>query len=76
MGGEINRYIQIRCEMFNAWNHTQFSGFNGGITFNPAGTQIINLPSSGGGGGGTYGFGAITGARDPRIIQLAAKIYF
>ena len=36
----------------------------------------MNLPKSRGGGGGTYGFGAITAARDPRIIQLAAKIYF
>ena len=74
-GGELSRYLQLRLEMFNAWNHTQFSGFNGGAQFDASGA-LTNLPSSRGGGGGTYGFGAITGARDPRIIQLAAKIYF
>jgi hypothetical protein len=74
--GEMTRYLQLRCEMFNVWNHTQFTDFNRGITFNAAGTQILNLPNSRGGTGGTYGFGAVNGARDPRIIQLAAKIYF
>jgi hypothetical protein len=61
--------------MFNAPNHTQFSSINTGILFNPQG-QVTNLPTALGGGGGRFGFGAITGARDPRIIQLAAKIYF
>ncbi len=72
---EKSRMIQLRVEMFNAWNHTQFSGFNGGVTFDTNG-KVTNLPSSLGGGGGTYGFGAVNGARDPRIIQLAAKVYF
>ncbi len=75
-GGESSRYLQLRCEMFNAWNHTQFNDFNRGITFDATGTRLLNLPTSQGGGGGTYGFGAITGANDPRIIQVAAKIYF
>jgi hypothetical protein len=70
-----NRYIQLRVEMFNAFNHTQFSDFNRSIVFNSAG-QITNLPPSQGGGGGTFGFGAMTSARSARIIQLAAKIYF
>jgi hypothetical protein len=73
------RRLQLRCEMFNAPNHTQFSGINSGVTFNANG-QITNLPSSVTKGaspnGGTEGFGAVNGARDPRIIQLAAKIYF
>lgn len=73
--GEEGRYLQLRLEMFNAWNHTQFTDFNRGVQFDAAG-NITNLPTSRGGGGGTYGFGAITGARDPRIIQLAVKIYF
>jgi hypothetical protein len=73
------RYLQLRVELFNAWNHTQFSDFNKGATFstlNPATAVISNLPSSLGGGGGTYGFGAVNAARNPRIIQLAAKFYF
>jgi len=69
------RYLQLRVEMYNAFNHTQFSAFNSSITFNAAG-QITNLPTAFGGGGGTYGFGAMTTARTARVIQLAAKFYF
>ncbi len=74
-GGEMNRYLQFRLEMFNAWNHTQFNGYNGGAIFDAAG-NVTNLPTSRGGGGGPYGFGAITGARDPRIIEMALKVYW
>jgi hypothetical protein len=69
------RMIQARLEMFNAPNHTRFSGYNTGITFDQSG-KVTNLPTALGGGGGRYGFGALNAARDPRIIQLAAKIYF
>ncbi len=69
------RYIQLRVELFNAFNHTQFSGINSTATFDATG-KITNLPTSQGGGGGLYGFGAVNGARTARIIQLAAKIYF
>jgi len=74
-GGE-RRYLQLRLEMFNAPNHTQFSDFNRNATFNAANGAITNLPTALGGGGGRFGFGAVTGARDPRLIQLAAKFYF
>ena len=67
--------LQLRVEMFNAFNHTRFSGFNGGATFSQAG-QITNLPTALGGAGGRFGFGALTGTNSPRNIQLAAKIYF
>jgi hypothetical protein len=67
--------MQLRVEMFNAFNHTQFTSFNGTATFNQAG-QITNLPTALGGGGGRFGFGAMTGTMDPRRIQLGAKIYF
>ncbi len=69
------RFVQVRLEMFNAPNHTQFDAINTGIIFNAQG-QVTNLPTALGGGGGRFGFGAVTGARDPRIIQIAAKIYF
>lgn len=67
--------LQLRVEMFNAWNHTNFNGFNNSATFNSAG-QVTNLPNALGGSGGRFGFGALTGTMDPRRIQLAAKLYF
>lgn len=74
--GRESRYLQLRLEMFNAPNHTQFSDFNRAITFNPTTGAITNLPTALGGGGGRFGFGAVNTARDPRLIQLAAKFYF
>ena len=67
--------LQLRLEMFNAFNHTRFSGFNNTAAFSQAG-QITNLPAALGGGGGRFGFGALTGTNSPRNIQLAAKLYF
>ena len=69
------RYLQLRFESFNAFNHTQWSGINSSATFNAAGA-ITNLPTAVGGTGGRYGFGALNGVRAARIIQLAAKFYF
>jgi len=66
---------QIRAEMFNAFNHPQFTGINSTVTFNSAG-QITNLPTALGGGGGRFGVGAFTGTADARRIQLAVKLYF
>jgi hypothetical protein len=68
--------MQLRMEMFNAPNHPQFSDFNRSAAFNPTTGKLSNLPTALGGGGGRFGFGAITGTNDPRRIQLAAKIYF
>ncbi|HBY59540.1 MAG TPA: hypothetical protein DEH78_06935, partial [Solibacterales bacterium] len=73
--GAESRFIQLRVEMFNAFNQVRFSDFNRTATFNQQGV-LTNLPTQLGGTGGRFGFGAITGTRDPRIIQLAAKIYF
>jgi len=54
--------LQFRAEFFNIWNHTQFIGdtLNGGISTNF----------------GASNFGQVTSANDPRIIQLALKLYF
>jgi Carboxypeptidase regulatory-like domain len=54
--------LQFRAEFFNVWNHTQFLGdtLNGGISTNY----------------GASNFGAVTSAADPRILQLALKLYF
>ena len=67
--------LQLRVEMFNAFNHARFNDFNRSAQFNSAG-QLINTPSVLGGTGGRFGFGALTGTADPRRIQLAAKFYF
>jgi hypothetical protein len=84
LGGE-QRFLQLRLELYNAFNHTQWggtvannyeaAGFNNTPTFNAAG-QITNLPTALGGGGGRFGFGALNAVRTPRSIQLGAKIYF
>src|SRR5205823_650762 len=60
--------LQLRLEMFNALNHTRFNGFNNTANLSTAG-QITNLPSALGGGGGRFGFGALTGTNSPRNIQ-------
>ena len=54
--------IQFRAEFFNVWNHTQFIGNSAlnGISRNF----------------GASDFGKITGAYDPRTIQLALKISY
>lgn len=58
------RYLQVRGEFFNAWNHTQFSGMDTGARFDPTGKQVNPT------------FGQFTGARDPRLIQLSIRVNF
>jgi len=58
------RFIQFRTELFNAWNHTQFSGLYTTARFDAAGRQI------------DPNFGAFSSARAPRIIQLSLKVVF
>ena len=70
--------LQLRGDAFNVFNHTQFSGINSTINFtsltNPA---VTNLPfNSSGAVTNINGFGTVNGARDPRIIQLVARIVF
>jgi hypothetical protein len=98
-------YLQLRLEMFNAFNHTQFASING-RGFTPsilADDPYVEFPTRVGvyrnylSGrrqfiplselseterkrltGAIFGrlFGERSSARDPRIIQLAAKLYF
>jgi len=58
------RYFQLRGEFYNLWNHTEFSGYDTTARFNPA-LQQINA-----------NFGAFTGTRDPRKIQLSLRLMF
>jgi len=115
LGGE-GRFIQLRLEMFNAFNHTQFSSINaksfdqsfrtndpyvyfttrqGGAycNFLSGGVTLIQFdlskgfdcekgppfdPKSVNPSKQALGrfFGEYSSARDPRIIQLAVKLYF
>ena len=80
LGNDARRFLQLRLEMFNAFNHTQWNLVNSAAQFDATG-KIINLPSALGGGGGRFGFGALggstgSGVRNPRNIQIAAKIIF
>jgi len=70
--------LQLRGDAFNALNHTQFSGINGTANFasltNPT---ITNLPFRADGTvNNINGFGSVSGARDPRIMQLVARFQF
>ena len=89
-GGGERRYLQLRLEMFNAFNHTQFTSIN-------AGTQLTT--STGATGAAVFNeypnlkitnnirtpqstqrvgnhFGEYNGARGARVIQLGVKVYF
>jgi hypothetical protein len=81
IGSNENRFFQLRLEMYNAWNHTQWSSFANSPTFlNATSSTITNLSTLATNGatpnGGRFGFGALSGVRAPRNIQLAAKFYF
>ncbi len=72
VGGDDQRYFQLRFETYNTWNHTQWSTFNFTPQFNATTGAISNLPSA----TNRFGFGALNTVRNPRTIQLAAKFYF
>jgi hypothetical protein len=56
--------FQFRWEMYNAFNHTQFSALDATARFELNGTQVNPR------------FGEFTAARDPRIMQFALRFYF
>lgn len=58
------RYFQFRTELYNAFNHTQFSSMNTTARFDATGAQV------------NANFGAFTGARDPRRIQMSLRFMF
>jgi len=63
LGSEARR-LQIRCEMYNAFNHAQFQAVDTTARFNPAGEQVNGR------------FGQVIATRSPRIIQLAVRVQF
>jgi hypothetical protein len=87
---ERKRYLQLRLEAFNIFNHPQFSGYNlstnvvngagqtgNAIFSNFTGLSVTNniRPAGNTAVLGTY-FGEYSAARDMRILQLAVKFYF
>jgi hypothetical protein len=56
--------LQFRAEFYNAFNHTQFSGFDTGARFDAQGRQVNAL------------LGQFNAARNPRQIQLAVRFTF
>ena len=56
--------FQFRSELYNVFNHTQFSAFDSTARFDAAGNQVNTQ------------FGQFTAARDPRIVQLAIRLQF
>ena len=70
--------FEFRVDAFNVFNHTQFSGVNSTInltsTTNPTPTNLVFKAD------GTInninGFGSVSGARDPRILQLVCRLVF
>ncbi len=65
IGGEHGVSMQYRLEMYNAFNHTQFSGVDTTAQFNPNTGEQTNAR-----------FGAYTTARDSRRIVMGLKINF
>jgi len=57
--------FQFRLETYNTFNHTQFSDVDTTARFEPATGAQVNTR-----------FGQLTGARSPRIMQLALRFLF
>jgi hypothetical protein len=70
--------FQFRVDAFNAFNHTQFSGYNTSVSYasltnwNPTNLYL----KADGTVNNINGFGTVNGARDPRILQTMIRIQF
>lgn len=58
------RYLQLRWEMYNAFNHTQFSDVDSTARFDAQGRQVNTR------------FGEVIGARNPRRMQASLRFTF
>ncbi len=58
------RYLQFRWEMYNAFNHTQFSGVDSTARFDPQGNQV------------NARFGQVTSTRSARVMQVSLRFSF
>jgi len=62
--GSEKRYLQLRWEMYNAFNHTQFSDVDSTARFDAQGAQVNTR------------FGEVIGARAPRRMQASLRFTF
>jgi hypothetical protein len=70
-------HFQLRCDAFNVWNHTQFSGINATLTASTLTGAYTNIALNADGSiNNKNGFGSVSGARDPRILMTMIKIIF
>jgi hypothetical protein len=69
---------EVRLDMFNALNHTQFTGVNSTVSFaSLTDHTITNLPyDSAGNLVRPNGFGTISGVAPPRTLQLVTRLTF
>ena len=59
--------FEFRAEAYNVFNHTEWSGIGGGAgSAGGSGNDVLGNP----------GFLQVSGAHNPRILQLAAKLIF
>jgi hypothetical protein len=56
--------VQLRCELYNAFNHTQFSAIDTTARFDAQSRQVNAT------------FGQYTAAGNPRIMQIAIRAQF
>ena len=89
---DSKRSLQLRLEMFNAFNHPQFSGYNlttnlttaagatGTAVLSAADISTLAITNNVRPQGSTRPlgtyFGEYSSARDPRIVQIAVKVSF
>ena len=69
---------EVRLDMFNALNHTQFTGVNSSVSFaSLTDHTITNLPYDASGNlVRPNGFGTINGVAPPRTLQLVTRLTF
>lgn len=62
--GKETRTLQLRWEVYNAFNHTQFLGVDNGARFDATGKQV------------NARFGQVISARAPRVMQVSLRFAF
>jgi hypothetical protein len=62
--GDNGPRLQLRWEVYNVFNHTQYAGVDTTARFNPAGQQINAT------------FGQVTSTRPPRQMQGSLRFQF
>jgi hypothetical protein len=68
--------LQFRAEMFNAFNHTNFVGFNANLQFDGVSVLSNGQPNPNFGRSTNSSFGTLTAAQAPREIQFGLKFTF